>query len=114
MNRLPQLRETFPPVTLGHIRGHGCHSLLIYCGSIACNHSAIDARRSHARRHAHPAARRAHGVQPLRPCRRRRAAGLVAADQQETAGIVDAPGSPCRRRNTVRPFRGSALDNDDD
>jgi hypothetical protein len=34
-------RETFPPVTLGHIRGHGCHSLLIYCNSIACNHSTV-------------------------------------------------------------------------
>src|SRR6516165_5943058 len=32
--------ETFPPVTIGHIRGHGCRDLLIYCGSINCNHSA--------------------------------------------------------------------------
>ena len=28
------------PVTLGHIRGHGCPSLLVYCGSIHCSHSA--------------------------------------------------------------------------
>jgi hypothetical protein len=32
--------ETFPLVTMGHIRGHGCRDLLIYCGSINCNHSA--------------------------------------------------------------------------
>ena len=31
--------ETFPPVTLGHIRGHGCCDLLVYCSSIICNHS---------------------------------------------------------------------------
>jgi hypothetical protein len=23
--------ETFPPVTMGHIRGHGCRELLVYC-----------------------------------------------------------------------------------
>jgi hypothetical protein len=33
-------RETFAPVTLGHIRGHGCRDLLVYCESIWCNHSA--------------------------------------------------------------------------
>jgi hypothetical protein len=32
--------ETFPPVTMGHIRGHGCHDLLVYCGSGRCHHSA--------------------------------------------------------------------------
>jgi hypothetical protein len=32
--------ETFPPVTLGHIRSHGCRELLVYCGSINCNHGA--------------------------------------------------------------------------
>jgi hypothetical protein len=26
--------ETFPPVTMGHIRGHGCRELLIYCGYV--------------------------------------------------------------------------------
>jgi hypothetical protein len=30
-------RETFE---LGHIRGHGCRDLLVYCDSIWCNHSA--------------------------------------------------------------------------
>ena len=25
--------EVFPPVTMGHIRGHGCRDLLVYCGS---------------------------------------------------------------------------------
>jgi hypothetical protein len=31
-------RETFEPVTLGHIRGHGWRDLLVYCNSIRCNH----------------------------------------------------------------------------
>jgi hypothetical protein len=34
----PRKRETFQPVTLGHIRGHGCRDLLVYCASIQCNH----------------------------------------------------------------------------
>ena len=33
-------RETFPPVTLGHIRGHGCRDLLVCCNSINCSHGA--------------------------------------------------------------------------
>jgi hypothetical protein len=33
-------RQTFPPVTLGHIRGHGCRNLLVYCGNMNCNHGA--------------------------------------------------------------------------
>jgi hypothetical protein len=33
-------RETFEPVTLGHIRGHGCRDLLVYCGSIHCSYGA--------------------------------------------------------------------------
>jgi hypothetical protein len=33
-------RETFEPVTLGHIRGHGCRDLLVYCGSIYCSYGA--------------------------------------------------------------------------
>src|SRR5436305_9117752 len=37
----PRHRETFLPVTLGHIRGHGCRDLLIYCGSGWCNYSAV-------------------------------------------------------------------------
>jgi hypothetical protein len=32
--------ETFPPVTLSHIHGHGCRDLLVYCGSGRCHHSA--------------------------------------------------------------------------
>jgi hypothetical protein len=32
-------RETLAPVTLGHIRGHGCRDLLIYCHDTICNHS---------------------------------------------------------------------------
>jgi uncharacterized C2H2 Zn-finger protein len=30
--------ETFEPVTMGHIRAHGCRDLLVYCGSINCSH----------------------------------------------------------------------------
>ena len=32
--------QTFEPVTLGHIRGHGCRNLLVYCGNMNCNHGA--------------------------------------------------------------------------
>jgi hypothetical protein len=32
--------QTFQPVTMGHIRGHGCRDLLVYCSSPWCNHSA--------------------------------------------------------------------------
>src|SRR5947199_229353 len=38
---MPQKRQTYPPVTLGQIRGHGCRNLLIYCESLWCNHSAV-------------------------------------------------------------------------
>jgi hypothetical protein len=33
-------REPFELVTMGHIRGHGCRDLLVYCSSAWCNHSA--------------------------------------------------------------------------
>jgi hypothetical protein len=33
-------RQTFPLVTMAHIRGHGCRDLLVYCVSPWCNHSA--------------------------------------------------------------------------
>ena len=32
-------QETFEQVTLGHIRSHGCRSLLVYCNSGRCHHS---------------------------------------------------------------------------
>jgi hypothetical protein len=32
--------ETFLPVTMGHIQGHGCRALLVYCGSGRCHRSA--------------------------------------------------------------------------
>src|SRR6202022_1095133 len=32
--------ETFEPVTMGHIRGHGCRDLLVYCNSGRSHHSA--------------------------------------------------------------------------
>jgi hypothetical protein len=31
----------FAPVTLGHMRSHGCRDLLVYCNSGRCNHSTI-------------------------------------------------------------------------
>jgi hypothetical protein len=37
----PRRRESFEPVTLAHIRRHGCHNLLVYCCSGWCNHSAV-------------------------------------------------------------------------
>ena len=30
--------DTFEPVTLGHIRSHGCRDLLVYCNSGRCHH----------------------------------------------------------------------------
>ena len=33
-------QETFAPVTLGHIRSHGCRDLFVYCISGRCHHSA--------------------------------------------------------------------------
>jgi len=33
-------QEIFEPVTLGHIRSHGCRDLLVYCDSGRCHHSA--------------------------------------------------------------------------
>jgi hypothetical protein len=36
----PRTRQSFEPVTMGHIRSHGCRDLLVYCESISCNHSA--------------------------------------------------------------------------
>ena len=34
-------RETFEPVTMGHIRSHGCRDLLVYCDSGWCNHNTV-------------------------------------------------------------------------
>jgi len=36
---LVRRNETFPPVTMGHTRGHGCRDLLVYCISGRCHHS---------------------------------------------------------------------------
>jgi hypothetical protein len=32
--------QAFDSITLGHIRGHGCRDLLVYCVSINCNHGS--------------------------------------------------------------------------
>jgi len=34
-------REKFDLVTVGRMRGHGCHDVLIYCESLWCRHSAL-------------------------------------------------------------------------
>jgi hypothetical protein len=36
--------ETFEPVTMGHIRGHGCRDLLVYCNSGSVTHALALAR----------------------------------------------------------------------
>ena len=36
----PHRAERFEPVTLAHIRSHGCRDLLIYCDSGRYHHSA--------------------------------------------------------------------------
>jgi hypothetical protein len=46
---VPPQTKTFPPVAKGHIRGHGCRALLVYCGSGRCHHSpgrSLGARRT--------------------------------------------------------------------
>jgi hypothetical protein len=74
--------ETFPPVTLGHIRSHGCRELLVYSGSINCSHGRYAERRSHAGRHADPAARCPHVLHAVWLSRHRRSPGLVAVNNQ--------------------------------
>jgi hypothetical protein len=32
------VRQTSESVTLGHIRGHGCRDVLVYCCDPICNH----------------------------------------------------------------------------
>jgi hypothetical protein len=32
--------QTFQPVTMGHVRSHGCRDLPVYCQSGHCRHSA--------------------------------------------------------------------------
>lgn len=38
---IPRNSESFEPVTMGHIRSHGCRDLLVYCDSGRCHHSAL-------------------------------------------------------------------------
>jgi hypothetical protein len=56
-------QETFEPVTMGHIRSHGCRDLLVYD---ACARSLLP-----------------DGLHTLRDGRCRRAAGLGTACEQE-------------------------------
>ena len=36
----PRKSESLEPVTLGHIRSHGCRKLLVHCDSGRCHHIA--------------------------------------------------------------------------
>jgi hypothetical protein len=40
LKRMLKKVQTFPLVTLGHIRGHGCRNLLVYCTAMNCSHGA--------------------------------------------------------------------------
>jgi hypothetical protein len=33
--------QAFEPITLGHLRSHGCRDLLAYCEAIDCHHRTI-------------------------------------------------------------------------
>jgi hypothetical protein len=42
VNMKPRTKaETFEPVTMRHLRGHGVTRLLVYCGAINCNHHTV-------------------------------------------------------------------------
>jgi hypothetical protein len=85
-------QETFAPVTLGHIRSHGCRDLLVYC-KLAALPSQRDAhsRRLAARRYARAFSLLPDGLHTLRDDRCRRAARLEAARE---AG-ERRPARPC-------------------
>jgi hypothetical protein len=68
-------RETFEPVTLGHIRSHGRRDLLTYCESGRYHHSAV-------LDHPRLAARRNDGEVAMSSVQR--AAGLVTAYEPAT------------------------------
>jgi hypothetical protein len=38
---MAEKEQGFESITLGHIRGHRCRELLVYCGSIQCNHGSV-------------------------------------------------------------------------
>jgi hypothetical protein len=39
-SRAERFEPVTEPVTMGHIRGHGCRDLLVYCSSGRCHHCA--------------------------------------------------------------------------
>jgi hypothetical protein len=86
---IPGQRETFPLVTLGQIRGHGCRNLLVYCESLWCNHSAV------MNADALPDEMPVRSLCPRMVCtadRSRCATGLVASYEQ--AAVVIGPARP--------------------
>ena len=74
-------QETFAPVTLGHIRSHGCRDLLVYCISGRCHHSATIKWQLAVRRYARAFSLLPDGLHTLRDDRCGRATGLVTACQ---------------------------------
>src|SRR5215472_2833865 len=100
----PRERETFPPVTLGQIRGHGCRNLLVYCESVWCNHSAVMNADALPDELPVRGPMSADGVHGLRPDRRRCAAGLVAAyDKAASLSLDLRPHAPARFLPRQRP-----------
>jgi hypothetical protein len=79
---LPRKAETFQPVTLGHIRSHGCRDVLICCCSINCSHSTNMNDADHLPDDTAIRALAENGMHETRTRRRRRTTGLVTARQQ--------------------------------
>jgi hypothetical protein len=74
--------ETFPPVMMAHIRGHGCRDLLVYCGSGRCHHSATLNGDGFPDDMPVRSLCRRMGLHRVQDDRRRRAPGLEPARQQ--------------------------------
>ena len=72
-------KPPFAAVTLGHIRGHGCRDLLVYCGSGWCHHSTTMNADWLPDENFGAVVVSANGLHQVRNDRRGRAAGLVAA-----------------------------------
>src|SRR5262249_60618589 len=86
-------RETFPPVTLGQIRVHGCRDLLVYCESLWCNHSAV------MNADGLPDNMRLRSLCPRMVCT---ACGLVGADvRPDWSPVTNRPPSGASRKQTA-------------
>jgi hypothetical protein len=99
MGQMASKAETIPPVTMGHIRGHGCRDLLVYCGSGHCHHSATMKGDGFPDDLPVRSTLRPDGLHRTRCDRCRRPAGLVAA--------YPAHPLPCRCLHGRPPVRYS-------